>query len=115
MPQRQIRGSGKFSKLIDEIDKKKTSTIPEGKSKDLIKLLGNPEALMNDKEARKIMENPQDLEKLPFDIRLHIGKRADEMTTYLINSLNLLKLVKRNIALIEFGDFDTVDVQADEV
>jgi hypothetical protein len=87
---------GKWSarKLAEEIGKMNPAKVSEGKSKDILKILGNPEALMKDKEAQRILENPQDLEKLPFDIRLHIAKRADEMVKWMVDSTNLLKLVR---------------------
>ena len=109
------KGQWSARKLAEEIGKTNPAKVSEGKSKDLIKLLGNPEALMKDKEAQKILENPQDLEKLPFDIRLHIAKRADEQVKCVIGFINLLKLAKKNIALIELGDSEVIDVQTLDV
>jgi len=109
------KGQWSARKIAEEIGKMNPAKVSEGKSKDLLKLLGNPEALMKDKDAQKILGSPEDLEKLPFDIRLHIGKRADEMVKWMVDSTNLLKLAKKNIALIELGDADVIDVQADVV
>jgi len=109
------KGQWSARKLAEEIGKMNPANVSDGKSKGLLKLLGNPEALMKDKEAQKILESPEDLEKLSFDIRLHIAKRADEMVKWMVGSTNLLKLAKKNIALIEFGDPDVIDVEVIDV
>lgn len=112
------KGQWSGRKLAEEIGKINPAKVSEGKSKDLIKILGNPEALMKDKDAQRILENPQDLEKLPFDMRLHIARRADELVKLMVDSTNLLNLAKRNIAQIDlkgFEDADVIDVQADVV
>lgn len=109
------KGNWSARKLAEEIDKLNPATASEKKSKDLVKLLDNPQALMKDKDAQKILESPRDLEKLPFDIRMHIAKRAEEDAKIVIEYINLLKLARKNIALIELGDGDVIDVEATDV
>ncbi len=108
------KGRWSARKLADEIGKTNPAKASQGKSKDLVKLLGNPEALMKDKEAQKILESPEDLEKLPFDVRLFIAKRADELVKSMADSTSLLKLAKRNIARIELGFQQAVDGPAED-
>ncbi|AFM24873.1 hypothetical protein [Desulfomonile tiedjei] len=99
-------------KLADEVGKLHRVVHSEEDGKALLRLLGNPEALMKDEKAKKTLENQEDLEKLPFDIRMLIAKRAEEVAKHMIDSMNLLKVAKKNIALIELRETDVIDIEA---
>jgi hypothetical protein len=81
----------------------------------LLTALANPRILMEDKEAQRFLGNPQDLEKLSFDVRMQVARDATELFNCMVGSMDLLKLAKKNIALIELGLSEPIDVQADEV
>jgi len=112
--------------LTAAVDKLKDPAVTEGKAQvptlpsdmtvgRLLEAAANPRVLMKDKEAQQFLGNPQDLERLEWDVRMQLGKIADELLKCMVGSVDLLKLAKKNIALIELGDPDVIDVEATAV
>jgi len=109
-------------KLIGEVDKTKVPTVTEGKAggpgqssddkaEKLLQVLVNPLALMEDKEAQQLLANPQDMrDKVTYAVQMQIAGQIDKLIASMLDSANLLKLAKKNIAMITLGD-----VQADVV
>lgn len=117
------KGRWSARKLAEEIGKKKVAEVPDGKAQvptlpsdmtvgRLLEAAANPRVLMKDKEAQQFLGNPQDLELLEWDVRMQLGKIADELLKSMVGSMDLLKLAKKNIALIELGDPGVIDVEA---
>lgn len=120
------KGQLSARKLIDKIGKKiagkdskamvQATSQPSGMTvARLLEALENHQALMEDRQAQQILENPQDLEKLSFDERLQVARCAERLFKLMVSSVNLLKLAKKNIASIDMAWDDAIDVQAIDV
>lgn len=120
------KGPWTARKLIEEVGKLKVTTVTEEKAQELalpsnmtvgrlLTALANPRILMEDKEAQQFLGNPQDMEVLPFDIRMQVARLCNDLFKWIADSVPLLKLVKKNIALIELKDSEVIDVEANVV
>lgn len=119
-------------RLIDEVNglkvpaaAKKKAQKP-GKSSDeqadkLLEILGNPQALMEDEETKKLLANPQDMrDKVTEAMVAQLAARIDHLIASMRDSTALLKLAKKNMRIItlerlQADDDDAIDVQATAV
>jgi hypothetical protein len=92
----------------------KAETVQESsdeKTEDLLKKIRDPLVLMKDGDIRRLRQDRQELKDRPrLDMRIQVASRIDELIASMLDSANLLKQAKMNIALIELGE-----VQAEEV
>lgn len=120
------KGQWSARTLIDKVDELKVVTVTDGMTPvpdmppnmtagRLLKALANPRVLSKDKDAQKILANPQLLESLPYDVRKQVRELAEELVRCMVDSVPLLKSVKKNFALMDLREADVIDVQADVV
>jgi len=112
------KGQWSARKLAEEIGKMNPAKVSERKSKDLLKILGNPVAFMKDEETKKILGSPQDMrDKVPLSTAMLLADSIDGLIASMKGSVNLLELAKKNISLAyipapRVEDADVIDVQA---
>jgi hypothetical protein len=115
------------SKLAEEIGKKKVATVsagtaqgpvqpPNEKAEKLLEVIGNPQALMNDEETKKLLASPQDMRHMvPLSVAMQLADSIDGLIASMKGSVNLLELAKRNISLAyipapQVEDAEVIDV-----
>jgi len=121
------KGQWSARKLIDEVGKMKVPTVTEGKAQGpdqssaeqavkLLEVLSNPQALMKDEETKKLLANPQDMrDRVTLSTAIQLADVLDNLIASMLDSANLLKLAKKNIALVYVPKVEAIDVQAIEV
>lgn len=120
------KGQWKARKLIEEVGKLKVPAVIDEKAQGnalpsgitvgrVLTALASPRILAEDKEVQQFLGNTQDLEVLPFDVRQQVARLANDLFKWIADSVPLLKLVKKNIALIELKDSEVIDVEANVV
>ena len=114
-------------KLADEIGRQKVEKVSTGtaqeaaqspaeKAEKLLEVIGNPLALMEDEETKKLLGSPQDMRHLvTLSVAMRMAERIDSVIASIKDSVNLLELAKTNIAKAFLPDEQVIDVQATEV
>jgi len=93
-------------KLIDEIDGDKPDKASNGKAKELMRKVENPLALLDDAETLRLLDDPEELaHQLESADRLQIAKIIDKIVAKMSTCTDHLKRARKNIAIIELGDF----------
>jgi len=122
----------KARKLIAEVDKLKSPAVTKGKAQKsgqssdeqankLLEVIGNPLALMQDEETKKLLADPEDMrDKVTEAMVAQLAARIDHLIASMQDSTALLKLAKKNMRIItlerlQADDDDTIDVQATAV
>jgi hypothetical protein len=111
-------------KLADEIGGQKVEKVSTGTAQEaaqspaekLLEVIGNPLALMEDEETKKLLGSPQDMRHLvTLSVAMRMAERIDSVIASIKDSVNLLELAKTNIAKAFLPDEQVIDVQATEV
>jgi hypothetical protein len=119
----------KARKLIAKVDKLKAPAVTKGKTQKsgqssdeqankLLEVIGNPLALMQDEETKKLLADPQDMRRKVTEATvLQLAHNIDHLIASMQDSAALLKLAKKNITMLtlerlQAEDAEIVDVQA---